>query len=303
MDNMNHPVHRIVQLGFLKKAEELGYTGKVIGTEGSDMAELYAAIEAFAAEGGKACLVWAGDPSVYDTIARAVDAGCIVGCPHIDHRQEDGSLPYGISFNLACDPVLYGKQSADLLAKELTGKTGSIALTQNTKNITENAANESFRAEWAALAEGTEYDLSGIKLLDTQLEGAVVDQATAVNLAIIQANPDIIGAFGTTGNSPITWSDAAAKAGYADGELKIIGMDATEANLDALEQGKVVALVAQPLFQEAALTMEYFDKMLRGETVPEWTDLEAPIVTMDGEGENGIDFHRNIAAEVSTFFK
>ncbi|MDR2143876.1 MAG: hypothetical protein LBP29_05860, partial [Treponema sp.] len=47
---LNHPVHRIVQLGFLKAAKELGYTNaKVIGTEGPDSSEAWAAAEAFAA--------------------------------------------------------------------------------------------------------------------------------------------------------------------------------------------------------------------------------------------------------------
>ena len=206
-----------------------------------------------------------------------------------------------MKFNMACDPVLYGKQVAELMAKKLEGKTGSIALTQNTKNVTENAANDSFRSTWAELAKTMK--LEGITLLDTELEGGVVDSATAVNLAIIQAHPDIIGAFGTTGNSPITWSDAATKAGKADGEIAIVGMDATEGNLNALEAGKVIALVAQPLYQEAYLTMQYFDKILRGEEVPAWTDLSAPIVTKDGTGENGIDYHRGIASEVATFFK
>lgn len=302
MPMYNHPVHRIVQLGFLKAAQELGYTNaKVIGTEGGDMAESYAAIDAFVAEGGKACMVWAGDSSAYECIANAAASGVVIGVAHFNHRLEDGSLPEGMKFNMACDPVLYGKQSAELLAKTLEGKTGSIALTQNTKNITENAANDSFRATWAEL--GKTMKLDGITLLDTELEGGVVDSATAVNLAIIQAHPDIIGAFGTTGNSPITWSDAATKAGKADGEIAIIGMDATEGNLNALESGKVLALVAQPLYQEAYLTMTYFDKVLRGEEVPAWTDLTAPIVTKDGTGENGIEFHRGIAAEVSTFFK
>ena len=131
----------------------------------------------------------------------------------------------------------------------------------------------------------------------------MVDSATAINLGIIQAHPDIIGAFGTTGNSPITWADAATKAGYADGQLVIVGMDATEGNLDYLEAGKVTAIVAQPLYDEAHLTMEYLDKIFRGEEVPEWTDLEAPIVTKDGEGKNGLEFHRGIAAEVAEFFK
>ena len=57
MDSMNHPVHRIVQLGFLKAAEALGYTdAKVIGTEGGDTSEAFAAAEAFALDGGKGLL-------------------------------------------------------------------------------------------------------------------------------------------------------------------------------------------------------------------------------------------------------
>ncbi len=302
MSVVNHPVHRIVQLGFLKAAEALGYTdAKVIGTESGDNAEVFAAAEAFALEGGEGLLLWAGDASAYETIATIAADGVIVGIPHFNHAQEDGTYPEGLAFNMACDPVLYGKQVAELMAAKLDGKTGSVALTQNTKNITENSANDSFRATWESL-KGT-YALDGIKLLDTELEGGVVDSATAINLAIIQANPDIIGAFGLTGNSPITWADAATKAGKADGEIFIVGMDATEGNLDYLESGKVGAIVAQPLYEEAYKTMEYLDVVLQGGEVPMWTDLVAPVVTVDGEGQNGPAFHRGIAAEVAEFFK
>lgn len=302
MSVMNHPVHRIVQLGFLKAAEKLGYTNaKVIGTEGSDKSEVYAAAEAFAAEGGKGILLWAGDSSAFETVASLASQGVVVGIPHFDLRQ-DGELPEGLKFNMACDPVLYGKQVAELMAEKLAGKSGSIAITQNTKNVTENAAADSFRSTFEGLQAQND-DLKNIKVLPVELEGAQVDSATAVNLGIIQANPDIIAAFGTTGNSPITWADAATKAGYKDGDILIVGMDATEGNLNYLEEGKVAALVAQPLYQEAYLTMEYLDKVFRGEEVPQWTDLEAPIVTVDGEGENGIEYHKAIAEEVKTFFK
>lgn len=302
MPVMNHPVHRIVQLGFLKAAKELGYNNaKVIGTEGGDNAEAYAAAEAFAAEGGKGLLLWAGDSSAFETLASVASQGVVVGVPHFDLKQEDGNYPEGLAFNMACDPVLYGKQVAELMADKLSGKSGSVALTQNTKNITENAASASFVKTWESLKDSK--NLGNIKVLPVELEGAQVDSATAVNLGIIQAHPDIIGAFGTTGNSPITWADAAFKAGYKDGEIVIVGMDATEGNLDYLQAGKVAALVAQPLYQEAYKTMEYLDKVFRGGEVPLWTDLEAPIVTLDGEGENGIDYHRGIANEVSTFFK
>lgn len=302
MDNMNHPVHRIVQLGFLKAAAALGYTdAKVIGTEGGDSSEAFAAAEAFAAEGGKGLLLWAGDSGSYETLYSVGSQGVVVGIPHFSHKQEDGTYPEGLKFNMACDPVLYGQQVAELMAEKLSGKTGSVALTQNTRNVTENAATDSFIATWNSLAD--KHELGNIKILDVQLEGGVVDSATAVNLAIIQANPDLIGAFGTTGNSPITWADAANKAGKADGELVLVGMDATEGNLDYLAAGKVTAIVAQPLYEEAYKTMEYLDKIFRGEEVPMWTDLVAPVVTIDGEGANGVEYHRGIAAEVAEFFK
>lgn len=302
MDSMNHPVHRIVQLGFLKAAEALGYTNAtVIGTEGGDLSEVFSAAEAFAAEGGKGLLLWAGDSGCYETVASVAAQGVTVGIPHFRHTLEDGSYPEGLAFNMACDPVLYGQQVAELMAEKLSGKAGSVALTQNTKNVTENAATDSFIETWNSLGET--YDLDEIKILDVELEGGVIDSATAVNLSIIQANPDIIGAFGTTGNSPITWADAASKAGYEDGELVIVGMDATEGNLDYLEAGKVAAIVAQPLYEEAYKTMEYLDKIFRGEEVPMWTDLVAPVVTVDGEGENGLAYHRDIAAQVEEFFK
>lgn len=301
MDSMNHPVHRIVQLGFLQAAAELGYTdAQVIGTEGGDTSEVFAAAEAFAAEGGAGLLLWAGDSGCYETVASVADEGVVVGIPHFNHQQEDGSYPEGLAFNMACDPVLYGQQVAELMAELLSGKAGSVALTQNTKNVTENAATDSFIATWEAMGET--YDLDEITILPVELEGGVVDSATAINLSIIQAHPDIIGAFGTTGNSPITWADAATKAGYDDGELVIVGMDATEGNLDYLEAGKVAAIVAQPLYAEAYKTMEYLDKIFRGEEVPMWTDLVAPVVTVDGEGENGLAYHRAIAAQVEEFF-
>lgn len=292
-----------MQLGFLKAAEALGYTdAKVIGTEGGDTSEAFAAAEAFALEGGKGSAAVGGRFRLLrDAGERCEPNGVVVGIPHFRHQAEDGTYPEGLAFNMACDPVLYGKQVAELMAEKLSGKTGSVALTQNTKNVTENAATESFMKTWEEL-KGT-YQLDGITVLPVELEGGVVDSATAINLSIIQAHPDIIGAFGTTGNSPITWADAATKAGYNDGELVIVGMDATEGNLDYLEAGKVTAIVAQPLYEEAYKTMEYLDKIFRGEEVPMWTDLVAPVVTVDGEGENGLAYHRDIAAQVAEFFK
>jgi ribose transport system substrate-binding protein len=299
---LNHPTVRLFALGFMKAAQDLGYTqAKIVGTESDDASEALVAMQAFVAEGGKGIVTPWADNSGDAIFAAAARQGVIIASPHFNHAGPDGKWPEGIKFGMGCDPVKYGAECAEIMAKQLSGKSGSVAITQNNRNITENAASDSFIKTWNSL--GSKYDIRNIKLLPIQLEGGVLDQATAVNLAIIQSNRDIIGAFGTTGNSPISWGDAAAKAGRQPGEICIIGMDATEGNLDYLEQGKVFAIAAQPLYEEHYMAMQYLDKVFRGETVPEWTHIDAPIVTRDGTGKNGPAYHRALAEEVKRFFK
>ena len=94
MDSMNHPVHRIVQLGFLKAAEALGYTdAQVIGTEGGDASEVFAAAEAFAAEGGAGLLLWAGDSGCYETVASVGSQGVTVGIPTSTTLRKTAPIP------------------------------------------------------------------------------------------------------------------------------------------------------------------------------------------------------------------
>ena len=298
MDNKNHPVHRMVQLGFLKAAKELGYTNaQVIGTEGSDANEVYTAVDTFAAQGGKGLMLWRGDDTCFPTLKKMEAAGVNVGIAHFKFVKEDGTLPEGLDFNMACDPAKYGAAVADFMAEKLKGKTGTIAVTQNTKNNTENAAAEGFAARMKEL------NLEGITVLAPELEGSDATQAANVNAAIIQKNTDLIGAFSTTGGGSASWSTAAQKAGKSDDDLVLVAMDITEENLGYLNDGKIDALVYQPLYEEAFKTMEYLDKLLRGEEVPVWTDLEAPLVYVGGKDASDPATYQSYIDEVKTWFE
>jgi ribose transport system substrate-binding protein len=300
---LNHPTIRMWEYGFIKAAQDLGYTqAKILGTETSDISEAIAAYNAFVAEGGRGIVMPVPDSSLYVALANAYrTGGAITGTAHYNHLREDGTLPEGLFFCTASDPVKYGAAAAELLAGELSGKTGSVAVTQAGRNLIENAASDSFIATWNGPLQN-KYNIRNIRVLPVQLETAVLDQATNINLAIIQANPDLLAAFGTTGGSPISWGDAASKAGKREGELLIVGMDATTGNLDYLENGKCFAIVAQPIFEEFYLAMDYLDKVLRGQEVPKWTPLDAPLVTRNGQGPNGPAYHRKLAAEANAFF-
>jgi len=289
----NHPVHRIVELGFLKAAEELGYDAEVIGTDGTDWNEVYAACDAAAASGTKGIMLWAGDDTAFPTLKKMAAADVAVGIAHFKFDP----MPEGLTFGLACDATAYGTACADFIAERIEGKTGSVAITQNTKNYTENAAAEAFAARMAELA------LPGVTVLDVELEGSDLAAATNINAAIIQKNSDLIAAFGTTGNSPVTWADAAAKAGKAPGEIVIVGMDYTEANLAKIASGEVAAIIAQPLYDEAFKTMELLDQYFRTGDVPAWTPLDAPLVYEGGTGTSDPGYYTGILEEVKTWFK
>jgi len=280
-----HPVHRIVQLGFLEKAKQLGYKAEVDGIDGSSSAELWAAGETALSKGIKGMLVWGGDESCYPFIKKCRDAGVKTVIPHFKHDQ--AKIPE-LDANLSADPYKYGQEVAKAIGEKLKGKKGSVAITQGSMNITENSAAKGFTEGMKAYPD--------IKVLAPVEEGFDPPAAIAKAAAIIQGNKDLLGAFGTTGGSPQTWSGAMDQTKRPD--LVCVGMDYTEQNIDLVKQGKIFAIVAQPLYEEASKSAEILDKLLRGEKVEYFTPLDAPVVTKDG-----IDQYADIIKRVKEWFK
>jgi ribose transport system substrate-binding protein len=117
-----------------------------------------------------------------------------------------------------------------------------------------------------------------IKVLDTQMEGFEPSAAEAKAVAILQGNPDVVAAFGTTGNSIQTWSGAARKA---DREIVIIGMDYIRQNLDLVKSGAAYGIVAQPLYEESAKVAELLGDLAQGKEVPYRNVLPAGVITAE----------------------
>lgn len=296
----NHPVLRCCELGFVEACKELGYNYQIVGSEGTDFNEMNAAAEAAAAAGSPGVLSWVGDEVAANGVSILKnDYGCVVGAPHM--YWEEGSVP-GLDFSLACDSATYGKEVADFMAERLEGKTGSIAITQAAYVTNEDAAAAAFTARVEELqAEGK---LQGITVLEPALEGGDdITESTNVNASIIQANPDLVGAFSTTGAGPVTWSNAARKCGLAAGDLVIVSMDYTADNLAELEAGYCTAIVAQPLYDEAYQGVYYIDAILRGESVDYWTLLDAPLVYNGGEGVHDPATYVGILDRVNVMFE
>ena len=265
----DHPVHRLMQAGFLDKCKELGYICEVVGDPSATNWDIPATIPlaeaALARTKYDAIGVYGPDPAVYSYITKLAKEGFPVVTWHV--LPAEGTVE-GLKAATGEDIVNAGTNAAIAIGEKLGGK-GTVAVTQGASNDTENVMSDSFRK---TIAE----KYPDIKVLDTQMEGFEPSAAEAKAVAILQGNPDVNAAFGTTGNSIQTWSGAARKAGR---EVVIIGMDYIRQNLDLVKSGAAYGIVAQPLYEESAKVAELLGDLAQGKTVTYLNPLPAGVIT------------------------
>nr|MBA3325826.1 substrate-binding domain-containing protein [Paracoccaceae bacterium] len=268
----DHPVHRLMQAGFLAKCAELGYTCEVVGNPSATNYDVAASIPlaeaALARTEFGAVAVYGPGPEIYPYIGKLGGEGIPVVTWHV--LPPEGSVA-GLKAATGEDIPAAGANAAIAMGEKLGGK-GVVALTQGSINDTENAMSGAFRETMAA-------KFPDVTILETQLEGFEPSAAEAKAVGVLQGNPEVVGAFSTTGNGIQTWSGAARKA---DREVVIIGMDYIRQNLDIIKAGDAYGLVAQPLYEEGAKTAELAAAMAEGKEVPYLNPLPADVITADG---------------------
>jgi ribose transport system substrate-binding protein len=263
-----HPALQIAQMGFKRGCLDLGFEFQILGTDRWDVPGTIALAEEAMGKGDAAGMViWSGNPAFHPFCERAGKAGIGIILPHFPLAE--GSAP-GVTGIIGCDPAQYGRESALEIGKVLGG-TGAVAITQGGFNTTENLAAATF-------GEAMTQAYPKIKVLDPVEEGFDPPQAIAKAVSILQANPDVIGAFSTTGAGSVTWAMAQKESGR---KVINIGMDYTRVNLDLVRDGSCHAVVGQPLWDEAYGAVELLARTFKGEKIPWWTKLPAPIITRD----------------------
>lgn len=267
-----------VQMGFIEKAKEMGYDPEIITIDGSDMTQFFAAGEAAIADGVQGIVIMR-DIVGLEFFKKCDAAGVPCIAVHFQVPEDSGANLFA---NISCLPQTYGKECADAMAAELKNRgitSGKIAITQGGFNTTENTAAESFKAQ---MANYPEYEV-----MEAVEEGFDSTNGMQRQAAIIQSTADLVGAFTTTGGGAVNWANAATVMGKGGGQICIIGMDYTEANLALVKSGEVFGLVAQPLVEESALGAEMLDAWFRNGEKPAsyFNELPAPLITSENVGE------------------
>ena len=90
---------------------------------------------------------------------------------------------------------------------------------------------------------------------------------------------------------------AAATRALGRDDMIIVGTDYTDETLDLVESGEVQAFVAQPLYEEAQTSVIALDTLLRGNSYPFFTSLDAPLVT-----RANMDRYRKLLQDVNNWY-
>jgi len=167
------------------------------------------------------------------------------------------------SFPLAyigTDNELGGKEVAEHLA-EMLGEKGKVYV--NTTNPDVSSVMGRVKGFKAGISEFPNMKVVGV---DYNLD--VQQKAQEQTLAALQANPDIVGVFGTNLFSAQGAYQAVVNAGLT-GAIKIATWDATVDLINALKEGKVDLILAQKPAEIGALAVEWgFKHLTEGVEIP-----------------------------------
>lgn len=268
--NRQHPVVRIMMAGFFQACADYGLDCKDAGVDQEDLPGEIAKIEQINALGASGVIATLHDKSEYVPVEDIINKGIPVINGHfpIPEGDEPGLLAWS-----APDNVGYAKSAALAMVDKIQCK-GKVSVTQGGLNDGENAVAKSF-------TETLRSKCPDVKILDVQIEGYDAAGAEAVTTAIVQANPDLVGAFSTTGGGAKAWANGLKASGKSAGEVAVIGMDYSRENLDLVKSGDVYMLVGQPLFEEFYYAVQLMVAHLMGYPVPYANTLPAPLITKD----------------------
>lgn len=186
-------------------------------------------------------------------IQEAIDAGIAVFT--VDTKIEaDLALA-----NIASDNVEGGRMAAKALA-ELIGGKGSVYVTNTKAGIsTTDQRQQGFEEEIANYPD--------IKYLGAEYNNDDPTTAASQTAAILQANPDLAGIFGTNLFGAEGAATAIKEAGKT-GAVKIVGFDAGPKQVQDLKESVVDVLIAQHPYDIGYIGVQMAVEYLNTETAP-----------------------------------
>jgi ribose transport system substrate-binding protein len=268
VSTLNNPFFVTLRDGAQSAADEAG-AELIVSDAQNDTAQQQDDIQNFVTQQVNVILV---NPVDSDAVVPAIEAANQANIPVIalDRGASGGELVTTI----ASDNVQGGNLAGEELIR-LVG-SGSVAQLEGTPGA-DPARDRGQGFQNAIDAQ------SAVEIVASQ--SANFDRAEGLNVAenILQANPDIVGIF--TQNDEMALGAVQALGDNAGDDVKVVGFDAIEDALSAIQDGTMNATVAQQPSEIGSLGVENAIRVVNGESVEENIPVEVQLVTPENVSE------------------
>lgn len=263
ISTLDNPFFVDLKDGAEAKAVELGVNIRVVDA-GDDPARQLSGIEDLIAREVDLILV---NPTDSAAVVPAILAANRAGIPVItvDRSADSGDV---VAY-IASDNVLGGNMAGEFIA-ELLGGEGKVVELEGIPGT--NAARERGQGFGEAIAEHP-----GIVIVARQEAGFDRARGLTVMENILQAQPEIDAVFAHNDEMALGALIAIQSADRAD-KIVVVGFDATDDAVQAVQDGRMLATVAQQPRLIGALGVEVALKVLQGEQVDEFVPVPLELV-------------------------
>ncbi|HEY6750887.1 MAG TPA: D-ribose ABC transporter substrate-binding protein [Rubrobacteraceae bacterium] len=268
VSTLNNPFFVTLRDGAQSAADEAG-AELIVSDAQNDTAQQQDDIQNFVTQQVNVILV---NPVDSDAVVPAIEAANQANIPVIalDRGASGGEL----ATTIASDNV----QGGNLAGEELIRLVGSGRVAQLEGTPGADPARDRGQGFQDAIDAQ-----SAVEVVASQ--SANFDRAEGLNVAenILQANPDIAGIFAQ--NDEMALGAVQALGGSAGDDVKVVGFDATEDALSAIQDGTMNATVAQQPAEIGSLGVENAISVINGESVEENIPVEVQLVTPENVSE------------------
>ena len=250
-----HQFWQAVKSGAEAKAKELGVTmtfdGPASETEvDAQLQMLQAAIErqpdaiGYAALDPEACVPLLDQAKQAKIPVVEFDAGC------------NSDVPVTIC---KTDSKVAGALAAQHMA-ELIGKKGKVAIVGHSQiNSTGVERRDGF-------VDKMKSDYPDIKIVDIQYGDGDHIKSADIAKAMLASHSDLAGLYGTNEGSAIGIVDAVNELGMKPGQVKVVGFDSGQAQIDAINSGLMSGAITQDPLGIGACTIDSAVKAINGDS-------------------------------------
>lgn len=184
----------------------------------------------------------------------------------VDQTIGDSSF---VQTQILTDNKQGGKLAADAMNTLLGGKGKVLVITQPPGSAAQDAREAGFAEELKKYP--------GVVYLGPQYQSDDPQKAAEIVTSSLSAHPDLAGIFSTNDQGAIGAITGLKQAGAA-GKVKVVAYDAATAEVNALKNGTIQALIAQNPKKEGEVAMEAAAKLIAGGSLDKTTLTE--IVTI-----------------------